>query len=113
MALFKIYTDNNGLYRFFLKTDAKNISFISTGFSSKFICLRKLQLFRQQAVNNKYYLRLTSTEGHPYFKFKKALSQDIIGFSELFLNHEAMEEKIDEIKKVVVFAKIDNLVYGV
>ncbi|MCL5126896.1 MULTISPECIES: hypothetical protein [unclassified Algibacter] len=113
MALFKIYTDKEGLYRFFLKTDAKHISFMSAGFSSKLLCLRKIELFRKQAFNNNSYLRLASKNGNPYFKFIKGLSNEVVGFSEFFLNQKIMEQKIDEIKKVALFAKIDNLTYAV
>ncbi|MDN3664629.1 hypothetical protein ACFFU1_00200 [Algibacter miyuki] len=112
MPLFKIFTDKEGVYRFFLKTDSKHISFISTGCSSKFQCLQKLELFKQQAFNNKCYIRLTTERGDPYFKFIKSVTNEVVGDSELFLNRRMMEKKITEIKKVVPVAKVDTLTYS-
>lgn len=111
MALFKIYTDHEGMYRFFLKIDSKNVSFISLGFTSKFLCLRNIESFRQLSTNDKSYLRVTPENGSPYFKFIQLVSGKVIGKSELFLNPKKMEERIEDIKKVAFFAKIDNFTY--
>ena len=111
MALFKIYTDHEGLYRFFLKIDSKDISFISLGFTSKFLCLRNIESFKQLSSNDKSYLRVKSENDGPYFRFVQLVSGRVIGTSELFINPKKMEERIDQIKKVAYFAKIDNFTY--
>jgi len=111
MALFKIYTDHGGLYRFFLKTNSKDICFTSIGFSSKFICLQNIESFKQLSVNDRAYLRLICDNGSPYFKFIQLVSGEVIGQSEFFTNKKIMEEKIDGIKKAAFFAKTDSFIY--
>jgi uncharacterized protein YegP (UPF0339 family) len=111
MALFKIYTDQRGQYRFFLKRGSKDICFTSTGFPSKFICLKNIESFRQLSVNDRSYLRFVCDSGSPYFKFIQLVSGEIIGQSEFFTNKKMMEDKIEGIKKAAFFAKTDSFIY--
>jgi uncharacterized protein YegP (UPF0339 family) len=111
MALFKIYTDQSGLYRFFLKIDSKDICFTSSGFSSKLLCLKNIESFKHLSTNDRSYVRLKCDSGSPYFKFIQLVSGEVLGQSELFVNKQIMEEKIDGIKKVAFFAETDDFIY--
>lgn len=111
MALFKIYIDRDGLYRFLLKLNTRDIVFISLGFKTSFLCRKSLEVFKASAVTDSAFKRLVAHCGRSYYSFKNIKSNQTIGVSELFLNSSFMERQITLIKKNAKDAIIDTCIY--
>jgi len=111
MALFKIYIDRDGLYRFLLKLNTRDIIFISLGFKTSLLCRKSLEVFKASAVTDSAFKRLVAHCGRSYYNFKNINSNQTIGVSELFLNRSFMERQITLIKKNAKDAVIDTCIY--
>ena len=112
MALFKIYIDREGLYRFLLKLNTRDIIFISLGFKTHQLCLKSLEVFKLNATKDTSYQYKKTKFGRPYYNFKLVNTSHIIGVSELFLNTSFMHKQIALIKKNVKNAAIDACIYS-
>ena len=111
MALFKIYIDRDGLYRFLLKLNTRDIIFISLGFKTCLLCRKSLDIFKTSAVKDAAFKRFAAQCGRSYYNFKNVNSNQTIGVSELFLNKAFMERQITLIKKNAKDALIDTSIY--
>ena len=97
MALFKIFKDKTGKYRFLLKSTKNQIIFTSKGYSSRLICFSQIQLIKRYALTDEKYERHISNSDSPYFTFK-VFKNEVVGVSEKFLNKGTMENIISLIK---------------
>ena len=70
MALFKIFKDKTGRFRFLLKSNKNQIIFTSKGYSSRLICFSQIQLIKRYALKDEKYERHISQSDSPYFTFK-------------------------------------------
>jgi len=112
MALFKIYTDIRGKYRFLLKSNKNQVIFNSKGYSSRLICFNQIQLIKRYALKDEKYERHISNSDSPYFTFK-IFKNEVVGVSEKFLNNGTMENIISLIKTNALKAEIDKMTYSI
>ncbi|WP_298339916.1 DUF1508 domain-containing protein [uncultured Algibacter sp.] len=112
MALFKIFKDETGKYRFFLKSNHNQIIFTSRGYSSRLICFNYIQLIKKFALKDEKYERHISLNESPYFEFKVSKNK-VIGISEKFISKNVMENIIAMIKTNANEAKIDSITYSI
>ena len=111
MALFKIFKDKTGQYRFLLKSNKYQIIFTSKGYSSRVICFSQIQLIKRYALKDEIYERQITHSNSPYFTFK-VFKNEVIGISENFLNQRTMEKIIALIKTNALKAEIDKTTYS-
>ena len=111
MALFKIFKDKTGKYRFLLKSNKDQIIFTSKGYSSRVICFRQIQLIKRYALKDEIYERHLTHSNSSYFTFK-VFKNEVIGVSENFLNKRTMEKIIALIKTNALKAEIDKTTYS-
>ena len=110
MALFKIFKDNSGKYKFFLKSSNNQVIFISKEYSSRLICFNQIQLIKRLALKDDQYERHI-TNNNPYFTFK-GFKNEVVGVSEKFMNKVFMEDIITLIKTNANNAGIDSMTYS-
>ena len=111
MALFKIFKDKTGRFRFLLKSNKNQIIFTSKGYSSRLICFSQIQLIKRYALRDEKYERHISQSDSPYFTFK-VFKNEVVGVSEKFLNKGTMENIITLIKTNAIKAEIDKMTYS-
>lgn len=111
MALFKIFKDKTGKYRFLLKANQKQIIFTSRGYTSRLICFNYIQLIKNFALKDDKYERHISHNNSPYFTLKVSRKK-VIGQSEKFINKSVMENMITLIKTHAKKADIDSMTYS-
>jgi len=110
MALFKIFKDKTGKYKFFLKSNNNQIIFTSKGYSSKLICFNHILLIKKFSLRDDKYERHIS-DNNPYFTFK-IFKNEVVGVSEYFMNQKRMENFITLIKNIAYKADIDRITYS-
>lgn len=111
MALFKVFKDKTGKYKFFLKSNNNQIIFTSKSYSSRLICFNQIQLIKRLALKDEKYERHISNSNSPYFTFK-GLKNEVVGISETFMSNGVMENIIALIKTNAKQADIDNVTYS-
>jgi len=110
MALFKIFKDKTGKYKFFLKSNNNQVIFTSKGYSSKLICFNHIHLIKKFSSKDDKYERHISNN-NSYFTFK-IFKNEVIGVSEIFMNTMLMENIITLIKINAKIADIDKVTYS-
>lgn len=111
MAIFKIFKDSFGKYKFLLKSNKGQVVFTSRGYASRSICFNHIQLIKRFALKDDKYERHMSNNNSPYF-ILKVCRNEIVGVSEKFLNSGVMENIISLIKTNVNKADIDRVTYS-
>ncbi|MGS2737961.1 YegP family protein [Sinomicrobium sp. M5D2P17] len=108
MAKFEIYTDKKREFRFRLKAGNGQTILASEGYKAKASCSHGVESVRKHAPEDKYYERLTSKSGSPYFNLKSSNGQ-VIGTSEMYSSVSAMETGIASVKKNAPEATLEDL----
>jgi uncharacterized protein YegP (UPF0339 family) len=111
MAIFKIFKDKTGKYRFLLKSNNNQIVFTSRGYASRLTCFNHIQLIKRFALKDEKYERHISQNDSPYFTLK-VLKNEVVGVSEKFINKSSMESIIAIIKNNAGNADVDSMTYS-
>ncbi len=111
MALFKIFKDKTGKYKFFLKSNNNQIIFTSKSYSSRLICFNQIRLIKRFALKDEKYERHISHSDSPYFTIK-VFKNEVVGVSEKFMSNGVMENIIALIKTNAKKAGIDSMTYS-
>ncbi|NDV42362.1 MULTISPECIES: YegP family protein [Flagellimonas] len=108
MQKFEIYRDKGGEFRFRLKAANGQNILASEGYRAKSGCTNGIDSVRRNSQDDDMYERLESSSGKPYFNLKAANGQ-VIGTSEMYSSHSAMENGIASVKNNAPGATVEDL----
>lgn len=96
---FELKIARNGKYHFNLLASNGQIILSSEMYETRAAAENGITSVRKNSPNDNHFVRLTSTQGHPYFVLKADNGQ-IIGRSELYYSSSALENGIDAVKSM-------------
>lgn len=111
MALFKIFKENSGKYKFFLKLNNNQVILVSKEYSSRLVCFNQIKFIKKFALKDDKYQRHITKNDSPYFTFK-GIKNEVVSKSEKFMSTVVMENIIDLIKTNAKEADIDSMTYS-
>ncbi len=98
---FELKVSRNGKYHFNLLAGNGQIILSSEMYESKSAAENGIASVMKNAADDSHFVRLTSSQGHPYFVLK-AGNGEIIGRSELYASMAALENGIAAVKNNAV-----------
>lgn len=98
MGKFIISRRSNLEYQFNLLADNNQVILTSEGYKTKAACEKGIDSVRNNSNTDSAFDRKVSNNGKPYFNLK-ATNGQVIGTSEMYESHAAMENGVASVKR--------------
>lgn len=104
---FELKKSHNGKFMFNLKAGNNEVILTSQMYESKASAETGIASVKENASQDERFERKTGSDGKPYFVLHAA-NKEVIGKSEMYTSHAAMEKGIASVKKNAANAAIDD-----